>query len=219
MKHKIVFISDTHGKHDNINIPACDFLCHCGDFTNLGKDGEIKNFCDWLSSLHHVRHKIVICGNHELGFNKYPDPKKKKLLKRSCIYLENSGIEIEGVKFWGTPNTLKFFNWEFMYDENTLKQIFDKIPEDINILLSHGPPFSILDLNMRGDRCGSVSLLNRMQQINYDIVAFGHIHPSYGIKYNYDDNQVYINASICNDVLMPINSPIEIELEDGQLIT
>jgi predicted phosphodiesterase len=109
---RIVCLSDTHGKSDKMEheIPAGDVLIHAGDFTMHGGLSEVEEFCRFLSCLTHIKHKIIIAGNHEVMMDKRyaKDPKINDLVRsmfkaNGFIYLEDSFIEIDCIKIWGSP--------------------------------------------------------------------------------------------------------------------
>lgn len=223
---KICAISDTHRRHNDIYVPEADVLVHCGDFTNQGTTDELKSFLHWFSSLPH-KHKIFICGNHELGMDQYPkNIKKKELIKKytdnylDFYYLENSSVIIDGVKFYGSPITPYFRNWAFNVARGP--EIADKwadIPDDTNVLITHGPPYGILDEIQpsfaidRDPHQGCKDLLSRIHNLQkLQICCFGHIHKNIDMGPININNVYHINASICNDWYKPINKPIIITI-------
>jgi len=94
---KIVFISDTHGRHHDVNIPKGDLLIHAGDLSSRGKEDEIDSFLDWFKNQPH-KYKIFIAGNHDFFFEKETLKKINAKIPDTIIYLNDSGIEIEGIK-------------------------------------------------------------------------------------------------------------------------
>lgn len=105
---RIIIISDTHGTKKIPDIvPDGDILIHCGDFTLHGRLKEIESFNKILGSIKHkFQHILVIAGNHELTFDPLlygKDSDKAKKILDNCIYLEDDGIELLGIKFYGTP--------------------------------------------------------------------------------------------------------------------
>lgn len=196
---KIILISDTHGKR--VVPPDGDMIIHGGDVSNVGKNHEIIYFLDWFSNLPH-KYKICIAGNHDFGFQNKP-MELKAILKDypSVIYLQDSGIEIEGIKIWGSPWTPVFFNWAFMYDREDGEAIWSKIPNDTNILITHGPPYGIMDLvnnDLNNDRhVGCHHLLKKLDDLkDLKLHVFGHIHDQRGELYN---GKTFINASVLTD--------------------
>ena len=148
---RFVCISDTHTRTDGLagKIPEGDILVHAGDFTNVGETGGVKKFSEFLQSLPH-KYKIVIAGNHDLSFEtatfdqtfsrfgrgKLEDHRQAKQSLSGCTYLEDSGIEIEGVKIWGSPWTPWFFDWAFNAQRGSeCKAKWDLIPDDTDVSL------------------------------------------------------------------------------------
>jgi len=216
---KIIFISDTHTLHSQMlnEIPEGDVLVHCGDVSGRGVGSEIQDFLAWFSSLPH-KNKIFIAGNHDFGFQ-YRDHVLQKTLEslkeRNIHYLEDSGIEIEGVKFWGSPWTPPFYNWAFMLNEDEIKEKWEMIPRDTNVLITHGPPLGILDLVVYGqENVGCPALMEEIVKLkDLKVHAFGHIHEEYGTAMGLGENgPIFINASTCTLRYKPWNKPIVIEI-------
>ena len=111
---KLACISDTHSLHRRIpDIPDGDVLIHAGDCLGQGTLENIEVLNDWLGTLPH-RYKIVIAGNHDWAFQETPELARQALT--NAIYLEDSGVEIEGIRFWGSPWTPTFMDWAFMLE-------------------------------------------------------------------------------------------------------
>ena len=207
---KIVAISDTHNQLRNIKVPHGDVLIHAGDFTMNGTANEIREFNHELSLLPHA-HKIVIAGNHDINFEMEPVESRKLLT--NAIYLEDSGVEIGGVKFWGSPWQPQFYDWAFNLERGLpLKEKWQQIPSDTDVLITHGPPKEILD---EAPRKGILNYLNvgcknLREEVLYRIQpkyhVFGHIHNGYGYKFFGNIN--FINASILNERYKIENKPI-----------
>ncbi|TMW66287.1 hypothetical protein Poli38472_004052 [Pythium oligandrum] len=196
---RVVCISDTHGKHRNVQVPDGDVLIHCGDFTNKGTHQEIKDFNDWIGTLPH-RHKIVIAGNHDLSLDsaeytshwqaswrhsEFQDPSVSRHLLTNCTYLENRSVVIEGVKIYGSPMTppipgrIMAFNVARGF---AAQQLWSQIPTDVDILVTHGPPHGVLDKTVTGLHVGEESLLKEiLSRCRPQFHLFGHIHEAYGI--------------------------------------
>jgi len=207
---KICFISDLHGSYTDLVIPESDIIVCAGDMTNLGYKQELLGFFDWFSNLPQA-HKIFVAGNHDFIFEKYP-VEIKELIPSNIIYLEDSGVEIMGLNFYGTPVQVFFNNWAFNRTEKQLEEYWKKIPENTDILITHSPPFGIMDLSKRGNnKCGSKSLLYEViYRIKPKIHVFGHIHEGYGVV-NKDDI-IFINASNMDMDYNLTNPPIIIEI-------
>ena len=116
---RFVCISDTHNRHEKVDLPDGDVLLHAGDFTWDGKQADVENFCKFLQSVSHkYKHIIVIAGNHELTFDNLSGAffglirkkadfdrgsKFKDILKKHCFYLEDEEIEVMGFRIYGSP--------------------------------------------------------------------------------------------------------------------
>ncbi len=204
-----------------------DLLIITGDLTARNKLDEYLEFNKWLKGQDY-RLKIVIGGNHDglvqTGFNVKIDEECSALIKPiladSTKYLEDTGTEFEGLKFWGTPHSLWFegINPEcsaFTGHEEELSKWYSMIPEDIDILISHTPFFCILDENRDGYACGSRSLRNTIDRVKPKFFICSHIHEQGGNQIMYKHlgpNTWCINCSIMNENYKPTNKPIRIIL-------
>lgn len=218
---KILSISDTHSKHRSIKIEDADVIVCSGDITFRGELDILADFVNWMKNLP-IKHKICVFGNHELDFegNGFKRPYALSALQNAgIIYLEDSGVEIDGVKFWGSPITPYFHGWEFnRHRGEEIKKHWDQIPNDTNVLITHGPPYGILDTVMnipsnsgRDLHQGCKDLTNKISDLtNLKAHIFGHIHCSYGIRKIHDT--YFVNAAICNESYIPDNPPILIEI-------
>lgn len=204
---KIVAISDTHEKHKNLKIPNGDILIVAGDITERIYSISAEMFNAWLGELPH-KYKIVIAGNHDFYFQHFPDRIEKTL--SNAIYLNESSVTIEGIRIWGTPWSKWFYDWAFNIPVGTDAEYWKKIPDGIDILVTHGPPYGILDtVKSNNKSAGCTELLKAVQRVKPKLHIFGHIHESYG---TYSTKETtFINASICNEQYEPINKPIVYE--------
>lgn len=204
MEIDITFISDTHGKHDEVtkHLPGGDFLIHSGDICSRGYQYEVRNFLEWFNSLPY-NHKIFIAGNHDWFFEKSKTEVQKLLSEfPDIIYLENSEVIVKGIKFWGSPYTPRFFDWAFNVDRGSeIAKHWSLIPEDIDILITHGPPEGFGDLVLNsyshGKRVGCTDLTQKVLEIKPKVHVFGHIHSGSGIYKN--EYTTFINASVLDE--------------------
>jgi Icc-related predicted phosphoesterase len=207
----LVLISDTHGKHRQFEIPNGDVLIHAGDIMTSGWDGsEVRDFNDWLGELPHP-HKIVIAGNHDWLFEKH---RSTRNLITNAIYLEDSGTEIKGLRFWGSPVQPEFMNWAFNRRRGEdIQKHWDLIPEGIDVLITHGPPAGFQDWTRRGgESLGCRNLRNTVSKIKPQVHVFGHIHGGYGG--DHDGTTYFVNASLLNEAYQVANKPIVVELSE-----
>ncbi|TDN95580.1 Icc-related predicted phosphoesterase [Salegentibacter sp. 24] len=178
---KLVCISDTHNKHSQIPIPTGDVLIHAGDITEGGTEREVLDFLKWFSSQPH-HYKIFIAGNHDFYFEKNSDKDILKIIPENIHYLKNSGVNINGVTFWGSPITPGDGTWAFNQKQTQeINKHWDQIPQDTQVLITHTPPYKIKDVSGKGKHIGCASLLKTLQNRKIKYHIFGHVHDSYGI--------------------------------------
>lgn len=220
---KVVALSDTHNYQID-SVPDGDILIHAGDFTNKGTLAEIGKFNYWFMQLPH-RHKLVVAGNHDLSFDSPDRLLARNMFDSSITYLENDSVIIDGIKFYGSPVTPTFCDWGFNVDEDSalMTDIWDRIPEDTNVLITHGPAYGILDyLCQENLNIGSKKLLERIKKLTeLHTHVFGHLHSCYGTKYvnsitSSTDFHTYhaINAALCNENYLIANEPIVFYLQN-----
>lgn len=204
---KIVCIADTHTYYDKVKVPAGDVLIHAGDI-DLYNNLDAIRFNKWIAGLPH-EHKIVIGGNHDSFLANIGKVMCANYLS-DVDYLENSGITIDGIKFWGSPITPRFLDWFFMADRGPeIKKYWDLIPMDTDVLITHGPPMGVLDWVPRtyGEHhIGCADLRDRILQVKPKLHIFGHIHYSYGAHKTADTE--YINASCADEEYNMANKPV-----------
>jgi predicted phosphodiesterase len=205
---RIVCLSDTHGMHERIAVPDGDVLLHAGDFTGLGELREIEAFNAWLGRLHH-RHKVVIAGNHDFLFER--NPSLARSLLSSATYLEDSGVELDGLRFWGSPWQPRFFDWAFNLDRGEpLRRKWALVPGQIDVLVTHGPPRGVLDRTSTGEQAGCEELATALARIRPRVHVFGHIHEGYGQLER--DGTRYVNACNCDLAYRPVQRPFVVDL-------
>ena len=191
---KILHLSDTHGLHRQLkNLPEADIAVHSGDFTMTGSETEAIDFLNWFCDLPH-KHKIFICGNHDeclYGAN-------IEGLDSNVHYLCNSGIKIDGIKFYGVPM--------FMEDCITDRQanFYENIPSDTDVLITHTPAFGILDFD-DNINYGSEELLAKLPSLSLKAHLFGHIHAQHGLLEK--NGTIFSNGAIMNGNYSNLQSP------------
>lgn len=226
---RMCIISDTHTYHDKVKIPDGDILIHCGDNTIYGEVYEMKSFLTWFGNQPH-RHKIFINGNHEVqvwknNLTKQMVEDHNKYFMTNIHYLENELLGLAGLNFYGSPNTPEFFDWAYMYDRKDGADIWQGIPDNTDVLITHGPPAGILDTVSTSDRyprkhAGCDDLLKRVEEIKPKLHCFGHIHHQYGwTKVLHPTNPVlFVNAATCNSRYIPVNPPIVVDTDTWEVI-
>ncbi len=207
---KIWFISDTHTQHDLLQVPSeLDAVVHCGDESNSGfpalNEPEAHAFFEWYSAIP-VPLKVYVPGNHSTAVEQglirpesYPDVR----------FLIHEQFEYENLVFFGSPYTPQFADWAYMKPRRDLAPIWKTIPEQIDILITHGPPKGIFDMTKDFEtgesiHVGSQSLMRQVEErIRPKLHSFGHIHDERGIR-NYGMSErsgiQFINCSCCDNL-------------------
>ncbi|KAF9483276.1 Metallo-dependent phosphatase [Pholiota conissans] len=199
---RFVCISDTHARR--FEIPDGDVLLHSGDLTNMGLVKDFEKTTEWLYTLPH-KIKIIIAGNHDLTLHTeyyeqahvYNHKVKQdvevilKMLKGSgakkagLIYLhdEEYKFQVNGKgrewSVYGSPWSPEFFDFAFGYPREDAPDLIAKFPKT-DILLTHGPPFQILDQVISGLEVGCEALRDRLPELRPRLHLFGHIHEAHG---------------------------------------
>lgn len=204
---KLVVISDTHGFHRSLNLPSGDVLIHCGDITMSGQLDTVRDFNNYLKDLP-FRHRIVVAGNHDSCLERSIRSSKSALTE--AVYLQDGGVTIDGIRFYGSPWQPPFENMFFNLEEGALGEKWAMIPRDVDVLITHTPPYGILDVNSNQEHQGSTSLMAELEEISPQLHLFGHIHESRGSICI--GNTKFVNAACCDENYCLKNAVWEIEL-------
>jgi len=205
---KFVVISDTHGKHRGLNLPNGDIIIHAGDFCHYGSDNDMHDFLEWYKELE-FETKILIGGNHDF-FAAEQSERFKEILPQEIIYLNDSGVKIKGISIWGSPVQPDLTGWAFGKKRGKeMTKHWELIPENTDILITHTPPFGVLDKPRSGKSIGCEELTNKLKSLEVKFHIFGHVHASYGEKKN--EKTQFINASNINSSKGLVNAPITFE--------
>ena len=248
MKFRITHISDTHNKHNQLNgkLPGGDILIHSGDFSSIGREHEVTNFINWLNLQNNYTYKVFIAGNHDLTFQNEElfidksmyfdraeyehEPVKGKPewldnligtgLGPNTFYLENSFVEIDQIKIWGSPYSPSFgYGWAFNVDRgHDAAMIWNGIPNDADIVITHSPIYGYNDRAANTNQnVGCADLYHRLHEVKPHLHFAGHIHEAYGygtIPYKDEWGDIYtFNGSICNLRYDAINNPITFDYD------
>jgi Icc-related predicted phosphoesterase len=195
----------------NHQIPEGDVLVVAGDISSIGKKKDIVSFHEFLKQVP-CKHKVVIAGNHDWCFENSKRKKAPLWLTGdddSIHYLQDSEVIIDGIKFYGSPWQPEFYNWAFnLHRGKELKEKWNLIPQDTDVLVTHGPPAGILDFDRNWESVGCVDLLDRVLKIKPKVHVFGHLHLGYGTIQK--EGIAFVNASVCDEIYDPIGKPIVI---------
>ena len=225
---KICIFSDTHGQHDLIKIPKADVAIFCGDFTSRNSLYELDSFATWLGKL---KMPVIFCaGNHDaLEHNVKLVKDTLNTLAPNVTYLCHEATEMFGYKCFISPVQPVFCGWHFNVPDDKRGAYWDQIPEDTEILVTHCPPYGILDkvvtknyFNNLVEYVGDKLLAERIKKLpKLKLHAFGHLHdggwkgtgnkkPKKIIK----KGTIFVNGSVLNDQysVEKVYAPIVIEI-------
>lgn len=214
---KVWVISDTHTQHWSLIPPEVDMVIHAGDMTNHKNPdinfNELMDFLDWYEKLP-IKYKIFIAGNHDTSIQNNRI-KRSDFIARGLIYLEHESVEIEGIKIFGSPYTPTFgVGWAFNKDRSKLDAYWREIPEDTDIIVTHGPPIGIMDHTYSNGRgtdgerikgsitsTGCRALLRHVERVEPKVHIFGHLHDeddvsNAGTFKKSGEKTLFINASV-----------------------
>lgn len=208
----LICVSDTHMYKPKL--PPGDIFCFAGDFSSRGQSHETFSFCNWMHTISKdFKNLIIIPGNHDHFVENNVNLFKSRL-PRNAVCLIDEGVTREGISFWGSPFTPRFFNWAFMEDRgDPIKRHWDLIPENIDVLITHGPVYGILDQNPAGKCCGCKELRDQVfNRIKPKYHLFGHIHLQGSRKIKIKDTE-FFNLSYVDEDYQPTNSVTVIDID------
>ena len=206
---RLVCVGDTHGFHRRLVLPPGDILIHSGDFDGRSVK-QIDDFNAWLGTLP-FRYKLVVAGNHDLLFDR--DPKLARAHLTEAIYLQDSGVTLEGVKFWGSP--VNSVGGDCAFTREWLVKVrkhWDLIPDDTDVLITHEPPYGTLDKPyILAKHAGCQYLLGALLRIKPRLHVFGHIHGGYG-RESAQSGMILVNCAVVDHARALANPPTIVEL-------
>lgn len=211
---RIVCLSDTHGLSvlGDLSIPAGDVLVHAGDGTNVGAAEDVRGWLEWVAAQPHP-YKVVIAGNHDRLFDTDPAA-ALSMVPAGVFYLQDSGCVINGVRFWGSPWQPSWPSWAFFLPRSgpRIRERWNSIPFDTEVLVTHTPPYGVLDL-VDGDegRLGCEELSLRVASVRPRLHVFGHVHQGHGVLKR--NGVLSVNASILNEHYRIGHAPVVVDLD------
>jgi hypothetical protein len=244
MKWRITHISDTHNKHNKVILPGGDILIHSGDISSIGRKHEVLDFIKWFSKQPY-KFKVFIAGNHDLTFDnevlfrdksvhfdriQYFEPPVDgkpawlidvlSKLDNDTFYLENSFVEFDNIKIWGSPISPSFgHGWGFNKDRgHDIMQVWNNIPDDADIVITHTPIYGYCDRAANTNQnVGCEDLYHRLSEVKPHLHFAGHIHEAYGygvIPYKDEWGDIYtFNGCSCNLRYEVDNKPITFDYD------
>lgn len=205
---KICFIADSHCQHRKLTIPKCDLLIHCGDICTFQREDEqvLQDIDEWFAEIPAAQ-VIVVGGNHDFMLQ------QQQFAFRHATLLQDSLIEVQGLSIYGSPWCPELRGFAYYASDEELIERWRAIPRDIDVLVTHTPPYGYLDLPSSGQaHLGCRHLRAELARIRPRVHAFGHVHASYG-SCVHDDVQ-FINAAVVGGRTLEVrNGPTMLNLD------
>lgn len=216
----IVAISDTHCRLRKMDVPEGDLLLHSGDLTFNGDIPEISQELRELGRISkRFKKTILVCGNHDWLGERNPALMREMCEAEGITYLDHESTTFENLNIFGSAYQPEFCSWAFNLPRGgALKEKWSQIPENTNILITHGPPYEILDMCPDGRFVGCVDLMNRIDTLkDLKLHVFGHIHYSNGHTYKY--GKTFVNSASLDERYKVIKKPYKIiKLENNEFV-
>ena len=233
---KIVALSDTHMVYDFADAPSGDLLIIAGDILNRGTVKELQDTMLQLSKeSHRWKHILIVPGNHDFALEGYMNSKltwedfaEDRYIfhyPRNMTISWEGMVEILGLKIFTWSWVPNLPNWAFyMFDDRILPYFklrkFD-IPKKVDLVVSHGPPYGVLDFVPRYGPVGSKTM-EGVFEFEYDKHIFGHVHEGAGTTIQDANENIvhtggaefrrYYNVSVLNGRYEFENEPITFEI-------
>jgi Icc-related predicted phosphoesterase len=203
---RLVLLSDTHGRHKKLTLPDGDVLIHCGDFSHRGNLAKTEAFGRWFAAQPHLFKPSDRSRLRAIGFSVaaswLPGTRITVLVDQSTV--------IGGKRFHGSPWTPRFGDWAWMQDDAELGGYFAEIPHNLDVLVTHGPPYGILDRNDANTPCGSMALLAAVTWHRPRLHVFGHIHEARGMCQRGDTD--FLNVANLSSDYTRLHDPVVYDL-------
>lgn len=227
---RFVCFSDTHGRHERVTVPEGDVLVFAGDACERGTLDELTRFLDWFESHPHP-HKLFVAGNHDWPLDPSraaAEEARALVVDSGATYLQDDALVLGSVKVYGSPWQPAFHDWAFNLPRGgpDLQHAWAQIPDDTDLLVTHGPPHGILDRNFMRKDCGCELLTARVAEVEPRVHVFGHIHEAAGILAAPDSSAgiqskgdrswgvrtTFANVSAVNLFYRPVHAPCVFDL-------
>lgn len=203
---RIACLSDTHMSHEDVATVRADVVVHAGDSCGWGSRKDLVVFCEWYSK-YPAKHKVLIAGNHDSCFEKHTLVAPLIVREYGIVYLQDESVTLDGVEFYGSPWQPWFLDWSFNLPRDgwELRKKWEAIPDSTDVLVTHGPPFGILDKatyrhskSPDSDHGGCKILRTEiLTRIKPKLHVFGHIHEGYGCEVV--GSTLFVNAAALDE--------------------
>lgn len=227
---KICALSDLHGTLLPVeDIEPCELVCICGDIVPLNIQSNSKktrrwlkeDFKSWANTLPCDK-VLFIAGNHDLHLNLAfmkehfsSQDKVTYLFHENYVYKAKNGREYT---IFGTPYCKQFGNWAYMEADEMLVKLFQAIPKDLDILMTHDAPYGVSDVLLQnvpwntGEHIGNIPLREAILEKSPRYNIHGHLHSTSHEFENLGITKV-VNCSLKDEHYQPVYYPIPFILE------
>jgi Icc-related predicted phosphoesterase len=204
---RLVLISDTHELHRELDVPDGDILIHCGDISMMSRSlAAIEDFDDWLGGLPH-KVKLLVPGNHEFVLE---DPARRGLITNATMLI-NESVKVMGLRIWGSPVTPLCGAAFGLISDRERTELYGQIPADTDIVITHGPPYGVLDREPGSEyHAGCRQLLAAIQRVKPRLHVFGHAHGCFG-KMDSPDT-LFVNVALLGSDGSLSSSPVVLQM-------
>ncbi len=209
---RLVVISDTHGQHTQLGRLERDVLIHCGDFCDgFRKDPrDVEAIDAWFAEQEFER---ILCvgGNHDFAVEGRV-AQGRPVFENAVWLLDETHVH-RGVKFFGSPWVPHLQGWAFYISDEGMRAKWSLIPDDTDVLISHTPPYGIMDQpRSRRVHCGCPHLLERVEAVKPRYHLFGHNHASAGV--HEAGSTTFVNASVVDRGFDVARDPVVLEIDE-----
>lgn len=208
MKSRVTVISDTHWRHEGLQLPPGDLLIHCGDMLNLGgRSNSLKKIDEWFGR---QQFQLILCtgGNHDQELQSALNQRSQPL--DNARFLQDELVEFRGLKIYGAPWVPDLPGQAFFKTKPALTEVWSRIPTGPDILITHTPPKGMLDRSSKGRCHGCEALSQELKRVRPRVHCFGHVHASAGCSRVGDT--LFINASSVNSGAGTMRQPVTFSL-------
>lgn len=211
---KFYIISDTHGEHAKLGRLSGDVLIHCGDFAigSHNEEATLKDLDHWFGE-QAFGQVICVGGNHD--FLVEEKRRRGEPIFRNAVCLQDELLEVGGIRFYGAPWVPELTEWAHFLAPVELQRAWQRIPQDLDVLITHTPPRGIRDLNSRGQACGCELLRERVLAVRPRVHCFGHIHASAGTESRQHTH--FVNAASVNSQYKLSREPVVVHIDHGKV--
>ena len=209
METSVTVISDTHWRHEEIDLPGGDLLIHCGDMFNLfGEPSQQVSAMDEWFGRQKFERILYTGGNHDRVLE--TELKRRSQPMQNAHFLKDELVEFRGLSIYGAPWVPNLPTHAFAKRRPALVEAWARVPASVDLLVTHTPPFEILDSSSRGQSHGCPSLAAELARISPRVHCFGHVHAGAGQRRVGDT--LFINASSIDSGTDRVRAPVRFTL-------